>query len=219
MENTWLASTIKSFSDFMGGEGNFWFILIFFTALIIIYGVFVYYFYKFLAKKNIIDLNLNKYNKSEHALAMKAIAFVFYILEYIVILPILTFFWFTVLAMFILILAKTLSVSTILIITAALVASVRVTSYISQNLSRDLAKMVPFTLLGLAIIQPDFFSFSVFLQRVNEIPALISHIPYYLLFIVILELVMRALNLGSRFFKFGEEQELKSEIAKQKQKI
>ena len=122
--------------------------LVFFTAVIALYAIFVYYFYRFLGKKNIIELNLNKYNQSENSFFIKFFAFLFYVLEYLIILPVLTLIWFAVFSSFLLLLSKSFDIATVLTISAALIASVRVTSYISQNLSRDLAKMLPFTLLA-----------------------------------------------------------------------
>jgi len=165
--------------------------MLFFTAVIIIYAVFVFYFYRFLAKKNIIELNLNQYNNYENDTLIKIFAALFYIVEYIILLPVLTFFWFGVLAILILILAKGLSVQTVLIISAALVASVRVCSFISEDLAKDLAKMLPFTLLTIAITTSGFFDMSMFFTRLSEIPKLFSNIPYYLLFIVGIEITMR----------------------------
>lgn len=168
--------------------------LTFFTALIVLYSVFVFYFYRFLAKKNIISLNLNQYNFYKNALMVKIFAVIFYIIEYIILLPIMTIFWFSILSVLTLILAENLSVSTVLLITTALVASVRITSFISEDLSKDLAKMLPFTLLAIAITNADFFNIPLFLDRINEVPTLFSNILYYLIFIMAVELIMRILE-------------------------
>ncbi|MBT6955923.1 hypothetical protein HN997_01370, partial [archaeon] len=152
-----IGETTKFLGGFAIGESGLLFTLLFFTAVIVIYSVFVYYFYKFLAKKNIIELNLSKYGEGISAGISKAFATLFYIAEYLIILPVVTFFWFAVLAILILVLAEGMDASTILLISAALVASVRVTAYVSENLSRDLAKMLPFTLIAIAITKPGFF--------------------------------------------------------------
>lgn len=176
-------------------------ILFFFTIIISIYAVFVFKFYKFLARKNIIRLNLNQYNKSEHPFFTKIFAAMFYIIEYIIILPIITSFWFAILAIFLLVLSKSQDLSMILTISAALIAAVRLTSYISENLSQDLAKMLPFTLLGLFLIEPGFFSIPLLIQRITQIPSLITQIPYYIIFIIGLEFLMRIIALGTDFIK------------------
>ena len=188
-EVTGIAKVFDGLTAMFSGESSLLFVLSFFTAVIVIYAVFVFYFYKYLAKKNIIELNLSQYNESEGS--QKALATLFYIIEYLIILPILTFFWFTVFAILILVLAEGIGAGTILIISAALVSAVRVTSYVSEKLSQDLAKMIPFTLLAIAITKPGFFEVSGLISRFAEIPSLFSNIAYFLIFIVVIELIMR----------------------------
>jgi len=183
--------------------------LTFFTAVIVLYSIFVFYFYRFLAKKNIIELNLNQYNQYANPAAVKFFAVIFYIIEYVIILPVLTFFWFAVLSILTLLLAKEIDISTILLISAALVSAVRITSYVSEDLAKDLAKMLPFTLLAIAITTAGFFDINALLSRISEIPSLFSNIPYYLLFIVGVELIMRTLTFIESIFqssKVAEEE-------------
>ncbi len=182
---------VLNLTTFLTAERSLILTLVFFTAVIVIYSIFVFYFYRFLAKKNIIELNLNQYNQYSNPALIKFFAAIFYIIEYIIILPVLTFFWFAILSILILLLSKGIEVRTILLISSALVAAVRITSYLSEDLSRDLAKMLPFTLLAIAITTAGFFDINALLSRVGEIPSLFSDIPYYLIFIVAVELIMR----------------------------
>jgi hypothetical protein len=179
-------------------------ILLFFTAIIVIYAVFVYYFYRFLASKNLININLNQYNQYQNPAFAKFFAGIFYIAEYIIILPVITFFWFAVLAILVLVLSEGMAIGDALLISAALVSAVRITAYISENLSKDLAKMLPFTLIAIAITKPGFFTVSLMMERVAEIPTLFSSLPYYLLFIVGVELTMRIFVSLESLFKHGE---------------
>ncbi len=182
---------LENFISLFTGGADLILTLAFFTTVIVLYSIFVFYFYRFLARKNIIELNLNQYNQYGNEVVMKIFAVIFYIIEYIILLPVLTFFWFAFLSVLILVLSKGLDTATVLLISAALVASVRATSYVSEDLSKDLAKMLPFTLLAIAITKPGFFSVTSLLSRINEIPSLFVNIPYYLLFIIAVELVMR----------------------------
>ena len=183
------------------GKENIFLVLGFFTILIVIYALFIFYFYRFLAKKDLIKLNLRQYNTTSHPVLSKFFAVVFYVVEYILIIPIVTFFWFAVLSMFLLVLSKTADVGTIILVSAALIAAVRVTSYVTEDISRDLAKMLPLTLLALFIIEPNFFVIQTVLERVQQIPSLLSHIPYYLIFIIGIEFVLRIANSIRLVFK------------------
>jgi len=186
-----VGGAFSSVGEFFGPEGNFAYTLLFFTCVIILYSIFVFYFYRFLARRNILELNLNQYNTYENPALVKFFAVIFYIIENIILLPVLTFSWFAFLAILLLLLAEGIGVREILLISAALVASVRVTAHVSENLSKDLAKMLPFTLMAIAITKPGFFNAEALLGRIYEIPLLLEQIPQYLLFIVAIELIMK----------------------------
>src|SRR3989338_8445117 len=62
------------------------------VLLMVIYSVFIWKLDKFIGTKNIFGLNLNQYNKSSHPFFVKLVASLFYLLEYIIILPILICF-------------------------------------------------------------------------------------------------------------------------------
>ncbi|MFZ5955434.1 MAG: hypothetical protein ACOYT4_03335 [Nanoarchaeota archaeon] len=167
------------------------FLLAFFTALIAFYSIFTFYFYKLIASKNILDLNLNQYNKSDHIVFMKILAVIFYILEYMIIFPLLTIFWFIVFSILLLSLSTINDVFIVLTICASLIASVRLTAYINENISRELAKIIPLTLLLFSLTQPNFFSIEAISNRFAQLPSLFSDFPYFILFIVILEFILR----------------------------
>ncbi|MGC9309602.1 MAG: hypothetical protein ACP5D2_02805 [Candidatus Nanoarchaeia archaeon] len=186
-------------------------ILAIFTLLIIVYAIFVFYFYKYLSKKNLVELNLSQYNRYQHAGAAKFTAFIFYILEYIIILPVLTLFWFGTFSLFLLLLSKAEAVLTILTLSAALVSSVRISAYVNEQLAEDLAKMVPLALLAFFILEPDFFQLSLFLDRFSQIPTLLSQIPYYLFFIIALEFVMRIGDLIVKTLSTGTPEDTEEE--------
>jgi TRAP-type mannitol/chloroaromatic compound transport system permease small subunit len=93
-----------------------------------------------------------------------------------------------------------MDITNILILTASLVASVRITAYVSEKLSQELAKMLPFTLIAMILIGDRLFSIQGLASRILEIPTLFSDLPYYLLFIIIVELSMRLIDLLGRLF-------------------
>ena len=72
--------------------------LVTFIIGMVIYSVFIFKFYRFVAKKDIFKANLQKYNKAQHSGLSKFLGGVLYVLEYILLFPIFTFFWFVVFA-------------------------------------------------------------------------------------------------------------------------
>tara|TARA_Y100000034_G_scaffold54708_1_gene67012 strand:+ start:17760 stop:18410 length:651 start_codon:yes stop_codon:yes gene_type:complete len=161
------------------------------VLLIVIYSIFIWKFYRFIAKKNIIELSLNKYNKAEHPLLAKLLAGIFYFIEYILILPFLIFFWFSIFTIFLIFLTENLAIENLLIISAIIIASIRMVSYYNEDLSRDLAKLLPFTLLAISIINPKFFDINRIFNNFSEILGFFNEIIIYLAFIIILEIILR----------------------------
>jgi len=182
-----------TFSEFLSNTKP----LIFFVVGIAIYAIFIFKFYKFLAKRDIIELKTNKYYAKYEGFLKHIARLIFYVLENLILIPLLVFFWFIVLSLLLLFLAKTPAGSVIpdvlpvLLAAAAIVGAIRVTAYYNENLSQDLAKMVPFALLGVYLIDASFFSLSSSIQATKTIPSYAQYLLYYLLFVVSLEFVLR----------------------------
>jgi len=62
-------------------------------------------------------------------------------------------------------------------------------------LSSDIAKLMPFVLLAIALSNPNFFSTETALARLSEIPILWSQIVQFLIFSIALEWILRILYL------------------------
>lgn len=175
---------------------------LFIIALIIaIYSVFTWYFYRSLAQRDILKLNLARYNTSKHPVLIKLLVIFFYTLEYIIIAPIAILIWFSIFSVVFILLAKEIKVGTVILISAALIAAVRITAYFSQDLSKDLAKMFPFTLLGVVILTPGFFNMDTSIVRILEVPLFFREATYYFIFIVALEILLRMSYIPVAFIK------------------
>ncbi|MFA5259361.1 MAG: hypothetical protein WC979_08035 [Candidatus Pacearchaeota archaeon] len=163
----------------------------FFIIFISLYAIFIWKFYRFLAKRDIFQLDLNKYNTTTHPVLDKVLEIFFFCLEFLIIFPLIIFFWFGVLALFLIFLSKSQSIDLIILIAAGIVGAIRLTAYISEDLSKDLAKMFPFTLLGIFLVDPSFFSLNDFIDKISQIPSFINNIFLYLIFIFFAEITIR----------------------------
>ncbi len=161
---------------------------------VVIYSFFIFKFYRFLAKKDLFKLDLKQYKKFKDAASKKGMAILFYIFEHIFLLPILIFFWFALLSMFLSFLATNQPIQNIMMVSISLVAAVRITSYYSEDLSRDLAKMLPFALLGVFLTEVKLFSLGASFAFLKNFATISDTLIYYLLFVIILEFVLRALH-------------------------
>jgi len=122
-------------------------------------------------------------------------------------LPFLIFFWFAIFTTFLIFLTENLEIQNLLIISATIIAAIRMTSYYNENLSKDLAKLLPFTLLAVSVLSPDFFNIERILSHFSRIPEFLNQIIIYLLFIVILEIVLRFFEFVFSLFDLGEKVE------------
>jgi len=138
-------------------------------------------------------MDLHQYSSSLEGSIEKFVKVLLYVFEFLIIFPLFIFFWFGVIAIILLMLSKN-PLGQILIIAMALVASVRITAFYNEDLAKDLAKMFPFALLGVFLVDMSSFSFSEFLVVVKQVPSQWETLLYYLLFLVALELFLRILT-------------------------
>ncbi len=149
-----------------------------YTFGMVIYAVVIWHFYRNLAKKEIFT------KKGTGG----------YILKYLILFPLISFIWFLIISVFLFFLAKGLSVEGVLLASITIVSAVRVAAYYNEDLSKDLAKMIPFALLGIFIVDPSYFSYELVIQRIDTLPTLFPLVLRYLLFVYMLEIVLRTFH-------------------------
>ena len=165
--------------------------LLLYTLGIVLYGIFIFYLCNSLSKRDLIALDLRKYYWGSHLLLKKSITIGLYIYTYAVIFPLLTFIWFGALSLFVLFLSGEQSLNQILLLTMAVVASTRIVAYFNRELARDLARVIPFTVLGVLLINSPTISILEIITKFNEVPQFLGKIFNYLLVVVLLEFFIR----------------------------
>jgi len=156
---------------------------IFYLAIsIAIYAILIWHFYRFIARRDIFKLSSKK-----HA---KAITF----LKYFLLFPFVAVIFFAGFAMMLLFLTKNLDPLSILTTSFAVILAIRITAYYSEDLSKDLAKMLPLALLGVFLVDPSYFSLSAIADKVNSLPDFLTKAVQLVLFIIITEWILRILR-------------------------
>ena len=155
------------------------------------YAVFVFKFYRFVAARDMFGLDLSKNDQVRDAVAWDLIFLVWYLVRYLVLFPAFGFFWFAVLTLILVFLSENRELSQVLLIAMATVSAIRVSAYYNEDLSRDLAKILPFAVLGVFIIDTSFFNIQSSLDTLREISTHLETIAYYLIFLVALEFALR----------------------------
>jgi len=79
------------------------------------------------------------------------------------------------------------------LISAAIITSTRITSYINEELSKDIAKILPFTVLAAFILSANLLDYSNIFTKLSEIPSLFNNILTFLIFIFVVEFIFRSI--------------------------
>jgi hypothetical protein len=90
-------------------------------------------------------------------------------------------------------LGKNLSEPQVLSTAFAMIAAIRITAYYNEDLSKDVAKMLPFAMLGLFLIDPSYFAFGDVISKIQAIPNFLILAVQFLLFIIVMEWFLRIL--------------------------
>ncbi len=167
--------------------------LLIFIIGVTIYSIFIFKFYRFLARKDIVKFNWTK-EQGFLGWIKKLGKSIIYLVENIILTPVCIFFWFAILSTFLLFLTKSGSVGSVILTSMALVSAVRITAYYNENLSQDLAKMVPFALLGIFLVDASYFSIGSIFEIAKQVPLFWSQLAYYLAFVIGLEISLRVLQ-------------------------
>ena len=155
------------------------------------YAIFVFKFYRFVATRDMFQLDLSQTQESGHRRLRSFLHFSLYGAKYLLLFPAFAFFWFAVLTLILAFLSKGRPLSDILLIALATVSAIRVAAYYNEELSRDLAKILPFAVLGIFLVDASFFEVSGSLDVLRETDSHRETIFYYLLLLIGLELVLR----------------------------
>ncbi|EPA06054.1 hypothetical protein [Candidatus Nitrosarchaeum limnium] len=185
--------------------------LIGFSIGMVIYGIFVYHFYRFLSKRDMFSFNLenrlsSKKFSSDGEASSAALRVVAFIAMNFFIFPFVAFLWFLGYSSIMFLLVHQLPTATIFLVSSALIIAVRISAYYREDLSRDLAKLLPFALLGIFLYNPEFYSLDQIVVRLKEIPSFIYQITAFIVVSMSVEIVLSIIYLIKiKFFHKSEK--------------
>ncbi len=147
-------------SHFLNEDGSGITFLLFVIG-IAIYALFVWYFYRYISKRDIFPKFFYILEKEEKpSKAKTAIFAVIYIFSF----PAIIFLWFTVLAFFVYLIGEEMPMHLAVFVSMAIIAVVRILAYYREDASKEIAKMIPYAILAFfltsaAVYQdPHFFT-------------------------------------------------------------
>ena len=113
--------------------------------------------------------------------------------------PGMSFLFFGVLAASLFLLAKpTQSTGLILTLSMSVVVGVRVTAFASEAAAADLSKLLPLSLLGVLLVDPELASLANTLARFKDLPGLLPVLGRYFVLFLLLEGTLQGLRRVAR---------------------
>ena len=194
--------------------------IIVYAAFILIYSGFFWNFNKIVSKKDFYASFIQNYFDEKNEGFKKLIGGILRLIKYIIVFPAVILFWFLVFALFLLFLSKNNEISKVLLISASMIIAIRILAFSEENLSRNVAKIIPLTLLAIFIINPSFSDLAGFLDKLSLVKDLINSSLNLMIFIFITEVVLRILNQTSKTLRnFSEKRSEKILIKRPVKKI
>jgi len=155
---------------------------VFYLAIAIaIYAVIIYKFYRYIATRDCFKPSERKHTK------------LMGFLKYFFLFPFVAVIYFMGFSLMLLFLSKDISVGVVLSTSFAVILAIRITAYYTEDLSKDLAKMLPFALLGLFLVSPSFFEYQDVIDKVNSFPDFANTAVQFIIFLIIVEWILRIL--------------------------
>ena len=165
-----------------------------FSLGMVAYGIFIWHFYRLISRREIVSLNLNKLDTGGKKITDLAV----YVVKYVIVFPVVITAWFFVYSLFMFFLAPEIKQDFIFLIVISLVVAIRIAAYYKEDLSKDLAKMIPFALLGIFLVNTSIFTLDQLAIRLTGFIPFVGKIAAFVIFAIGVEAVLRALFLIKR---------------------
>ena len=162
-----------SINSILEGDPSILLPIFYLVISIAIYSIIIWHFYRFIARRDCFKISTRGHPK------------IFGFLKYFFLFPFVAIIFFLGFSMLLLFLTRSIQVDMVLSTSFAIVIAIRICSYYTEELSRDVAKMLPFALLGIFLVSPSYFVWEDITSKVNSIPELVNVATRYILFIII----------------------------------
>ena len=157
------------------------------TTILFLASLVAWFIYsKQLAKRDLFELKLEVGSRFRNFFER-----LIYFLKYLAIFPVYSFLWFLIFSFLLFLLSKSRPIEDILYFGIIVVAATRIGAYVSEKLAEDMAKLLPWSLILIILIDPSAItiksissSFGIFYQQIPKVAK-------YLVFIVAVEWVLR----------------------------
>jgi len=179
--------------DFSGFAAIFYLIV-----SIAIYSILIWHFYRYIARRDCFKISPRSHKK--------VIGF----LKYFLFFPFVAFLFFAGFSLMMLFLTKSYEIPEVLSTSFAIIAAIRICAYYSEDLSKDIAKMLPFALLAIFLVDASYFRFSDITAKIGSLPEFFTVCIQFIVFIILMEWILRIL-LAIRYAIFPKKRQMITE--------
>ncbi|MFH0955460.1 MAG: hypothetical protein V1777_05125 [Candidatus Micrarchaeota archaeon] len=173
--------------------------LLFWTLFIVIFSILIFKFYRFIAKRDLFS-HSTEWSLQSEVLHQRHGSFWGEIIMHGMFFPFLVFLWFAGFAFVLFFSAPDFSVMQVALVSATLVAAIRITAYYNEELSTTLAELMPYWLLGTVLVSTNVFSIETAANRLSTAGDLVPDLLAYFTFIILAEWIMRILAFFKHLF-------------------
>ena len=138
------------------------FAFLLFIIGVAIYALFVWYFYRFISKRDLFPKIF--YRFSYHKKKDNIIKKIGFAAAYFFAFPVMIFVWFIVLAFFVFLIGEDMPFHVAIFVSMAIIGVVRILSYYREDAAKEVAKMIPYAILSFLLTSaavyanPNFFT-------------------------------------------------------------
>ncbi|MEK6902447.1 MAG: hypothetical protein AABX02_02565 [archaeon] len=157
------------------------------------YIILIWHFYHFIARRDIFKRHLSFSHPGVVGAVEDLVLFFLRIVKYGILFPLASFLWFGAFAMLLFVVAQNQNMPQIVWVAIGLVSATRILAYYNEGAAQELSKTLPIVILGVALVEPDFFKFDLVQERLSQLPALTELLVHFILYLIFLELSLRIL--------------------------
>ena len=164
-----------------------------FALVLAAYTMTVFYFCRFISKRDVIRFQyagLRSLVARNTTLRILLFSWI-WSLRYGVLFPLVAYGWFMMLTVMMAILYNSKEPAQLILISMSVITAVRVTAYLDEDLSRDIARILPFALLGLFIASFSDIEIGATIRLLRESAQEWERLLYYWIYVIMQELVLR----------------------------
>ena len=168
------------------------FLVLLSSTIVLFVAIFImwYFYHKQLSKKDLFEIPKIDTNSK----FMSFIDRFIYFSKYLIIFPVYSFIWFLIFSFLLVLIAKTRPIGEIMFFGIVIVSVTRIAAYVSSKLAEDMAKLLPWALIIIFLIDPQSITMESIQISFNNFVQEIPNVAKYLIFIAFVEWSLRIGN-------------------------